>query len=323
MTSTPAVFELMIHRAKADADAASRLQRKLRRDGVRAGVADLLAADATRTARRSVCFIGAAFAERDFSEVTSDRFDLVYANGDAGAGLVSGERCTSYDSLLQRLAHGCAGSPISARALRDETRASYDAIAIQFSDIWCDAVPGDALEPLLARLPSRARVLDAGCGPGHHASYFKRAGFDPVGLDCSRSMLEIAAAKNRQIPFVHTDILSPTLPKGRFDAVWCAVALNHIPREELPLALQNLVGAVKCNGLVGLNFQIGRSSEIVSRENDHRFFEYPLDTTEIAGHLARLGVEVVANHFGVTTRNTHGLELELRFATVVARKRAE
>jgi SAM-dependent methyltransferase len=323
MASDPSVFEVMIYRVEADANAASLFQHQLRQNGLRADVADLSAAKATsgaRAARHSVCFIGAAFGEDHLAGVKQDQFDFVFFSPDAKAGVRNGRECSSYSALVDRLAHGREGAPISAPWLRHRTEISYDAIAAQFTDVWFDYVPGEAIETFLEHLPRGATILDAGCGPGHHVRFFKKAGFDPVGLDFSRSMLAIAGRKNNYISFHHGDILSPAIRKVCFDGVWSAVTLNHIPAEELPLALEHLVVMLKCDGFIGLNLQIGRASEIVSRENDHRFFEYPASENDITCLLNALGVHVLATHLGTTTRNIHGLPLEMHFATVVGKK---
>jgi hypothetical protein len=88
----------------------------------------------------------------------------------------------------------------------------------------------------------------------------------------------------------------------------------------LPLALEHLVAKLKWNGFIGINLQIGRSSEIVSRDGDRRFFEYPASENDITCLFKALGLRVVATHLGATTRNIHGLPLEMHFATIVGQK---
>lgn len=323
MGSSPCVFELMIHHVERDKYSASLLQQRLRQDGIRAGVTDLATAkltSAAQAARYSLCLVGAAFDDQDLLEPLNDRFDLVFVAPDVEARIQHRNRYDSYQELRDCLANGSEGPPISSSALRRATRASYDAIADQFTDVWFDTVPCDAMEIFLTQLPGGAIILDAGCGPGHHARFLKKAGFDLVGLDFSRSMLRIARRKNHNIPFIYGDILSHTLPTAYFDGVWSAVALNHIPTEELPRALENLVETLKFGGVVGLNFQVSRPSETVNRDTDHRFFEYPADARNIAILLEALGVHVVGTHVGTTTRNIHGLSLKMCFATVVGRK---
>jgi len=323
MSSDSRVFEVVIHCAEADTDAATLLQQRLRQDGIRAAVADLHTAKVTRAfraARHSLCFVGSTFDEYDVTETPRDRFDFVFISPGAESAECKGNRCTSYSTLIEGLARDCEGATISSPGLRRATRISYDTIADQFTDVWFDTVPGEAIETLIKHLPHGSTLLDAGCGPGHHVRFFKKAGLYPVGLDFSRAMLDIAAKKNNHIPFIHGDILSYALPKLCFDGVWSAVTINHIPAEEVLLALENLVATLKFEGFIGLNFQVGRQSEIVSRDGDQRFFEYPVDENCIVYLLEALGVRVVATHFGTTTRNIHGLTLELHFATIVGQK---
>jgi len=312
----------MILRKAQHADAATVLQQRLHQDGIRSNVAELSAtktAGTIRCARHSICLIDAASGQ-EFANALCDRFDLMWIDPCSYTGSLSGNICSSYRMLLQNLASFRAGLPISASLLRRNTWISYEAIAGHFTDVWFDTIPGEAIETFLEHVPLGARILDAGCGPGHHARFFKKAGFDPVGVDFSPSMLAIAAAKNYNIHFEHCDILSTPLPLAHFDGVWSAVLLNHIPAEEMPIALKNLVATLSHRGFIGLNFQISRPSEIVSCGSDQRFFEYPADEKWIMNFLKALGVRIVATHFGTTTRNTHGLPLEMRFATVVGQK---
>ncbi|HRP25659.1 methyltransferase domain-containing protein [Thauera sp.] len=323
MGSSPYVFELMIHHVEGDRYSASLLRHRLRQDGIRAGVSNFAAAklvSAAQSARHSLCLVGSALDDENLLKLPNDRFDIFFLAPKAEAPIDHRNRCHSYGALRDRLANGSEDPPISSPALRRATRASYDAIAAQFTDVWFDTVPCDAMEIFLTQLPGGATILDAGCGPGHHARYLKKAGFDLVGLDFSQSMLRIARKKNQNIPFIYGDILSQTLPTAYFDGVWSAVALNHIPVEDLPQALANLVATLKFGGVVGLNFQVARPSEVVSRDTDHRFFEYPADARDISILLEALGVRVVATHVGTTTRNIHGLSLQMCFATVVGRK---
>lgn len=188
----------MIHCVEADAAAASLLQYRLHQDGIRASVTDLAATfltNSAQTARYSLCFIGAAFSYEALPDARSDRFDLVFITSDADAGIRHRKGCTSYGLLLDYLTKYSLGVPISATALRRITQDSYDAIAAQFTDVWFDTVPCEALETLLTRLPRGGAILDAGCGPGHHTRFLKKVGFDPIGLDYSRSMLQIARKK--------------------------------------------------------------------------------------------------------------------------------
>jgi len=320
MASKTTVLEVMIHHLAADATVAAALQKRLYHQGIRAGISNLSAtmqSSKTQIARHSIYLIGSDSDVLNLSNAPDNRDDSIFISPNA---LFYSAKDPSYAKLVDQIICSRETSPINTRYLRHMTQASYNAIASQFTDVWFDTIPGEAIETFMEHLPRGATILDAGCGPGHHTRFFKQAGFNPVGLDFSRSMLNIAISKNDGIPFHYGDILSYDFPKAYFDGVWSAVALNHIPSEELPLALANLTATLKFGGFIGLNFQVGRPSEIVSRENDHRFFEYPANEYDIIYPLEALGVRVVATHIGTTTRNIHGLPLILRFATVVAQK---
>jgi len=319
MASKTIVYEIMIHHIVENTALASALQKHLYRNGIRAGLTNKLTINKTadgQSARHSLYFIGPKSMEQDLANVQENKFDYTFIS----PNFLHNDKGTSYSTLVNQLLRSREDRPISTHELRRMTKDSYNGIATQFTDIWFNNIPGDAIERFLKHLPHGATILDAGCGPGHHARFFKEAGFNPVGLDFSESMLNIATHKNKQIPFYYGDILSYNFPKEHFDGVWSAVALNHIPSEELPIALANLIRTLKYGGFVGLNFQVGRPSEIVSRESDRRFFEYPMNEYDIIYLLEAMGVTVVDTHLGTTTRNIHGLPLILRFATIIGHK---
>ena len=321
MATSPCVYQLMIHHAASDAAGARRLQRRLREDGIRAATLAPGEGGTGASARYSLRYTGDPSTAETGGDAAAEACDFVYRARQCRTEPGSKDAHANYASLLQRLIATAGDDTISASALRRATRLSYDAIAGQFTDIWFDTIPGEALELFVAPLPRGASILDAGCGPGHHARFFKRAGFEPVGLDFSRGMLQIAGGKAPSVPFLHADIVSDPLPPNAFDAVWSAVALNHVPAEDAPGALANLVTCLRPGGRIGLNVQIGRPCEIVSRGEDRRFFEYPVDAQSIQRGLEDLGVHVEAVHIGTTNRNIHGLPLQMRFATVVGSKR--
>jgi SAM-dependent methyltransferase len=82
-------------------------------------------------------------------------------------------------------------------------------------------------------------ILDAGCGTGRPLGPLLRARSNPVGVDFSRGMLEIARRNYPEVPLALADLQRP-LPfeTGRFDAVLCALIGEHL--DELPLALREM-----------------------------------------------------------------------------------
>lgn len=212
------------------------------------------------------------------------------------------------------------GRSLERGRLKEQTRRSYDLIAEKFAARWFDHPPALTLEEFLRRLPRRARVLDAGCGPGHHARFMARVGHEVTAVDLSEGMLRIARARVHGVRFARMDIQALSFPGGSFDGVWCAAAGMHIPREEILRLFRSFHDLVRPGGVVGVSLQVGRRSEIVQFEGDGRFFEYYRDQEELAAVMEAAGLQVVAKDVSQTPRNTHDLPLLLRFATLFAQR---
>jgi SAM-dependent methyltransferase len=195
---------------------------------------------------------------------------------------------------------------------------SYDAISGQFTDIWAAHPPIEAIEKLIALVPPGSAILDAGCGPGHHTRYLTRRGHEVTGVDLSEGMLSIARRSFFPSRFVRMDIerLQFTM---KFDAIWCAAAAMHVPRERMPTLLARFHRYLQPKGVIGLNLQVGRKSEVACFGADRRFFEYYESAHEIASMLEYAGFDVLDDDYGETERNTHSALLTLHWQTLYAR----
>ena len=196
---------------------------------------------------------------------------------------------------------------------------SYDCIAEKFAAQWVEHPPRQALETFARLLRRGARVLDAGCGPGHHAQFLSACGADVTGVDLSEGMLRIARRRVRGLPFARMDIQSLDFPDRTFDGIWCAAAAIHVPREEVRALLHGFRRVLRPNGVLAINMQVGRASEVVDFHDDHRFFEYYRDGQEIANQVTAAGLVVETSDYGETSRNTHDADLTLKWVTVYAR----
>jgi len=75
-------------------------------------------------------------------------------------------------------------------------------------------------------------VLDVACGPGVAAAAALERGAFPVGLDFSRSMLEIARRRVPGVPFVRGSASRLPFRSRSFDYVVCNLGLLHFPDPE-------------------------------------------------------------------------------------------
>ena len=111
----------------------------------------------------------------------------------------------------------------------------YDRMAERYLK-WGAAIEGDPRHSMLAefsdRLPADARVLDLGCGAGIPSTRQLAQRFDVLGVDISRSQLELARRNVRQAEFILADFSEIQLPEGGFQGVVALYAVSHLPREQ-------------------------------------------------------------------------------------------
>lgn len=94
------------------------------------------------------------------------------------------------------------------------------------------------LPTLIAEHVSGRRALDFGCGAGRSTRFLGRLGFEAVGVDISRSMIEMATRLDPDGTYllVAGGNLSAFEPAG-FDLVFSAFAFDNIPGAEKRRAL--------------------------------------------------------------------------------------
>lgn len=80
----------------------------------------------------------------------------------------------------------------------------------------------------LLDMKESAEILDIGCGTGNYTIALQKQGFNLVGLDISREMLDKAATKNQDIQWVLGDARTLADINRTFDACICILATHHI-----------------------------------------------------------------------------------------------
>jgi ubiquinone/menaquinone biosynthesis C-methylase UbiE len=92
-------------------------------------------------------------------------------------------------------------------------------------DVW--------LERCLPQRGDGLRLLDVGCGTGHHLARLRRRGFDAAGVDGSAEMLEHARANNPGADLRLVDVDELPFPDGSFDFILCVEVLRYLPNSSL------------------------------------------------------------------------------------------
>jgi ubiquinone/menaquinone biosynthesis C-methylase UbiE len=73
------------------------------------------------------------------------------------------------------------------------------------------------------------RLLDVGCGTGHHLARLRAKGFEVAGVDGSGEMIARARVANPGVPIEQADVEALPFASGQFDLVLCVEVLRYLP----------------------------------------------------------------------------------------------
>ncbi len=99
------------------------------------------------------------------------------------------------------------------------------------------------------------RVLDLASGTGSTPTYFARRGYSPVCVDFAPAV--IARCRERTLPACLMDIEHLGFTPTSFDGIWANHALYHLPKENLPSALEQISSVLAPDGVVFLGMREG------------------------------------------------------------------
>ena len=102
------------------------------------------------------------------------------------------------------------------------------------------------LPAVVAQHVTGREALDFGCGAGRSTRFLKRLGFNTVGIDIARSMIELAGKTDPSGDYrLVEDGNFSTFQPSQFDVILSAFAFDNIPdvakRTELLIGLQRLL----------------------------------------------------------------------------------
>jgi ubiquinone/menaquinone biosynthesis C-methylase UbiE len=85
------------------------------------------------------------------------------------------------------------------------------------------------LDRLLPEQAGGLRLLDVGCGTGHHMARLARRGFEVAGVDGSEDMLKHARANNPGAEIRRADVEQLPFADASFDYIVCIEVLRYLP----------------------------------------------------------------------------------------------
>lgn len=138
-----------------------------------------------------------------------------------------------------------------------ETLSVYAEKAREYAEVTREDNP--FLAPFLAKLPPGGRVLDLGCGPGHHAAAMQAAGMQVTAWDASDEFA--AVARDLHGLDVRVATFDDLDARAKFDGIWASFSLLHAPRADLPRHLQAIHAALRPGGALHLGMKTGRGEK--------------------------------------------------------------
>lgn len=130
-------------------------------------------------------------------------------------------------------------------------------------------------QPFLEYLPkphlsNQQKILDVGCGSGRDSVFFANKGFQVVAIDGSKSLIELSQQTDTRIDWqcLRFDEIAKQSWQNQFTGIWACASLLHVPFDDLPKMLNDLIRCLKSDGILYASFKYGDSE----REKDGRFF---------------------------------------------------
>jgi SAM-dependent methyltransferase len=125
------------------------------------------------------------------------------------------------------------------------------------------------LDAFLKLLRPGAHILELGCGAGRDAEAMLKAGFRVEATDGTAEVARIAEQRlGQHVRVVRFDELDAI---DAYDAIWCNASLLHVPRAELPDALQRIWSALRPGGYHAATF---KSGGVEGRDERGRYYNY-------------------------------------------------
>lgn len=109
-------------------------------------------------------------------------------------------------------------------------------------------------------------ILDAGCGSGRDALFFRQQGYLVTAFDSSPAIVSLARRKTG-LP-IQQRSFSEVEESIVYDGIWACASLLHVSLSQIPETIARLWQALKPGGILYMSFKFGEGE----REQDGRHF---------------------------------------------------
>lgn len=175
-------------------------------------------------------------------------------------------------------------------------KSGYDQIARRYVaereqiDIW------NEIKLFCSNLPTKARVLDVGCGTGIPiAQQLIENGFDVVGIDLSEEMIRVATENIPGGTFLQMNMTDLDFPAESFDGLIACYSIFHVPRKHHAAIFKSFARILKPGAL--MLGSVGASEwEGVENYYGVDMFWSHFNASEYKSLITEAGFEIVFAH---------------------------
>jgi 2-polyprenyl-3-methyl-5-hydroxy-6-metoxy-1,4-benzoquinol methylase len=146
-----------------------------------------------------------------------------------------------------------------------------------------------ALRRFAETLPSDARVLDIGSGPGWDADFLEQLGVRVHRTDVTQEFREFQAERGKRCDAL--DVLTDEIAET-YDGILMLCVLQHFERADLDGVLNKLVGALKSEGAMLLSHPVG-DDEIWEHTSSGDYRVVRWSSAMLDERLRRAGYKVI------------------------------
>lgn len=146
--------------------------------------------------------------------------------------------------------------------LKKTTIKSYDNTASEYYKVVTSFEFLPEIEVFANSVVKGGKILDLGCGPGHHTKYFSTLNFKVTGIDLSSQMIKLAKKEFTGLDFRVMDILDLDFDENSFDGIWASASLLHVSKDELELILIKIKKILVNDGMLYISLKEGKGSEL-------------------------------------------------------------
>ncbi|MCA2212749.1 class I SAM-dependent methyltransferase [Jidongwangia harbinensis] len=186
----------------------------------------------------------------------------------------------------------------------DDTRISYDTVAVSYAAMLRDALAGEpfqrgilALFAELVRAQGNGAVADIGCGPGRLTGYLHSIGLDAFGVDLSPAMIDIARQDHPGLRFEVGTMTDLDLADNSLTGLLAWFSLIHVPDDEVPAVLAEFFRVLRPGGALLVGFHAGEGSRLKTEGyggHPMKVYVHRRSPARIADWLSAAGFKVEA-----------------------------